>query len=262
MLSYLCLLRPVQSPVQVTRQTHLTPPLSNCPSANASLTPLPDHIAVACRTCSAQDSSLWFSRPQRRRKLPFVDLDVTCFMCSSQYALCGDCCELFSLPDKHRHIARHARKCHLGICKTNSTASERHPIPDHLNSPLPYPNSPLQPLPMIGLCVAPAVPVPLPQPPGHAVSLPCQTQQSPPVTSPAPVQNTTDSGLWNTGPTPSEWGFSSFLRASHAAGEADADDASSDDFSETDTDMSMDAVAARSSRYFDVEATEDRADGK
>ena len=235
--------------------------LSICPSANASLTPLPDHIAVACRTCSAQDSSLWFSRPQRRRKLPFVKFDVTCFMCSSQYALCGDCCELFSLPDKHRNIARHARKCHLGICKTNSTASERHPIPDHLNSPLPYPNSPLQPLPMIGLCVAPAVPVPLPQPPGHAVSLPCQTQQSPPVTSPAPVQNTTDSGLWNTDPTPSEWDFSSFLRASHAAGEADADDASSDDFSETDTDMSMDAVAARSSRYFDVEATEDRADG-
>jgi hypothetical protein len=52
------------------------------------------------------------------------------------------------------------------------------------------------------------------------------------------------------------------LRASHAAGEADADDASLDDFSETDTDMSMDAVAARSSRYFDVEATEDRTDDK
>jgi hypothetical protein len=82
------------------------------------------------------------------------------------------------------------------------------------------------------------------------------------VATSAPVQNTTDSDLWNTDPTPSDWAFGSFLRASHAAGDGDADDASSEDLSETDTDMDMDAMAAKVSRYFDAEATEDRTDVK
>jgi hypothetical protein len=59
-----------------------------------------------------------------------------------------------------------------------------------------------------------------------------------------------------------DWDFSPFLRASDAAGDGDADDASSEGLSETDTGTGMDAMAARASRYFDTEATEDRTDGK
>ena len=71
----------------------------------------------------------------------------------------------------------------------------------------------------------------------------------------------TDSGLWHTDPTPlPDWNFSSFTRASTAAGDDGADDAPSDYFSETEafSDTEMDATVHR---FFDAEATEDRADG-
>ena len=95
--------------------------------------------------------------------------------------------------------------------------------------------------------MAPAGPSPRPA----DLALPCQAQQP---EQPVP----TDSGLWHTGPTPlPEWNFGSFMQASTAAGDDGADDAPSDDFSETEAFSDTEMDAARH-RFFDAEATEDR----
>ena len=96
--------------------------------------------------------------------------------------------------------------------------------------------------------MAPAGPSPRPA----DLALPCQDQQP---ELPVP----TDSGLWHTATPLLEWNFGSFMQASTAAGDDGADDAPSDDLSETEvSDTEMDAAVHR---FFDTEATEDRADG-
>ena len=118
MLSYLCLLRAVQGPCSRCQTKHLARHASRCPSASASLAPLPatgtpaelpirklaeqppvEHtLPDACPECTLT-STLRFANKKNKRKRPFSERDVTCSSCSATYAFCVPCRALFKSPD-------------------------------------------------------------------------------------------------------------------------------------------------------------------
>ena len=102
---------------------------SKCPSASASLAPLPatatpaelpswklaeqppvEHtLPDACPEC-ALASTLRFANKKNKRERPFSERDITCSSCSATYAFCVPCRVLFKSPDSH--ISRHLSNVH------------------------------------------------------------------------------------------------------------------------------------------------------
>ena len=264
-------------------------PVVNAVDQTAARPPVETGLPHSCPTCN-KESTLRFDASKNRRKRPFSDHDVACSACNCTYAFCVPCSTLFPLPD--RHLSRHVKKCSppmplpasmavsclacsegsFWLCQPKyprtipschsasiherdvvcSTCGTAHAACLGCNQLFRLPAHDLAR--HVRRCgtqhaMAPAGPSPRPA----DLALPCQDQQP---ELPVP----TDSGLWHTATPLPEWNFGSFMQASTAAGDDGADDAPSDDLSETEafSDTEMDAAVHR---FFDTEATEDRADG-